>query len=611
MGNFASGFFGAVGQKLQDVAEKHKADDDKLRDIKVQALHDAINSGNLSPEQMTQTLEELQKLYPKSKGIKGAFEKFGHIADMFHKSPHGQQGQGGGQDGSQGQPQSSAPAQPPAMSEQIPGANASSTGPNAPSMPPRSPQAASATAPQSGGAAPKSAPAPPPTMASILSAAHPSPQAQDDREFAKFKREEELKHKFKMEEAEAVAKAKAANPSGRPVMGPAISVSNARDLAKQGKSFIDKDGQPIDLTTLPDTMGLKNIVWGGKSFYEPFSPNSKVVTVGNETFAVSPMDVEALGQGAGTDLGEHRVGTAHTSVRGLDEKTGVDVTKGTSAPATTGVKGRGSKSAPSAPPQGPTAKPGGAAAPSASGGSRGGAATPSSSGMLPSNATSQRIAPVREAYTQLFGDPTQPSATSLSDFDKLADDPKASKKVASAVRLVLDGMEQEEKRSGSLFTLLKNYGGVPQALIASQLSINKDIIGKLSPEETRAFNSVVSSLSTVMGLRSLTKASAAKFSVAALERDVPVPGLNAMSAAAFNDKMARLAEEVYTGSRTVPLPQEERKYIEALPGKFRDKAQPKSKSKSAPNTPPKLGEGGHPLDDEIKKAVREAQRPAA
>lgn len=136
------------------------------------------------------------------------------------------------------------------------------------------------------------------------------------KEFDSWKKQQDELHKNRMEEEEAKAKAaaqaKAANPSGRPVMGPAISARNARELAKQGRVYLDKDGQPIDLTNLPDNMGLKFIAWGGKNYYEPFSPNSKVITVGNETYAVSPMDAEAIGDKdhpAGTDLGQHNTGS--------------------------------------------------------------------------------------------------------------------------------------------------------------------------------------------------------------------------------------------------------------------------------------------------------------
>ena len=165
--------------------------------------------------------------------------------------------------------------------------------------------------------------------------------AADDRQYAQFERQQTLLKNFKIEEQDAKAKAdaaaKAANPSGRPVMGPATSVRNARELAKEGKTFEDINGSPIDLTTLPDSMGLKFIAWGGKHYYEPFSPNQRAITVGNETYAVSPMDMDAIGQGAGKDLGQHNVGS---TTKTTDPTTG-QTTVATHMPGTTGAKGAG------------------------------------------------------------------------------------------------------------------------------------------------------------------------------------------------------------------------------------------------------------------------------
>jgi hypothetical protein len=179
-----------------------------------------------------------------------------------------------------------------------------------------------------------------------------------NRAFNFWKRQQEVIRDYKIDEEKAKAKAdadaKAANPTGRPVMGPALSVKNARELSKQGKSYNDADGNPIDLTTLPDSMGLKFVAWGGKHFYVPFSPNSKVVTVGNETYAISPMDVESVGQGEGTDLGQHLTPSETATT---DPSTG-QTTVAKHAPSTPGVKGRGtSPAAPSARPSGSQAKP--------------------------------------------------------------------------------------------------------------------------------------------------------------------------------------------------------------------------------------------------------------
>lgn len=576
MGSFATGFFSQVGSALKDKADEHRANDQKMKDQQAQIYWDGIKSGNLSPEQLEYAQSQLQKIYGNSKPLKEMFQKFGHVVGMIHGK-----GKGGGGADAAAAPASGAPQG--GGSAMTPPPKASAAQPNPTQASPASatpqPNPISATPPKA------SAMTKPPSFADIVQAGHPSDAVQDERAMKFWKEQQKTLHEFKMDEVEAAAKAKAANPSGRPVMGPAVSVSNARELSKQGRTFLDKDGNPIDLTSLPDTMGLKNVVWGGKSYYEPFSPNSKVVTVGNETYAVSPMDVEALGKGAGTDLGEHRVGTSSESVHGIDPTSGADVTRRSTQPSTAGVKPKGDATAPPSKPR--TTPP------------------PKSSDLLPSNATANRIAPVREAYTQLFGDPTQPSATSLKDFSHLADNPQAAQRVGQAVQLVLGGLEQEEKRSGSLATLLKNYGGVPQALLQSQLAINKDIIGKLSPEETRAFNSIVSSFSTVMGLRSLTKASAAKFSVVALERDIPIPGVNAMNSAAFKDKMKRLAEEVYTGSRTVPLPESERQFIkQQVDGGGETK-------KPSRMTPPPKSSAAPSIDDIINEAAKKKPKKAA
>lgn len=226
------------------------------------------------------------------------------------------------------------------------------------SVPPQ-PTAQAGSQPAQGGASLPPPPAPSPAL--IQS------EMDDNRKVSVANREEAFKSQEKIAEdrakAKADAEAKAQNPSSRPVMGPAISVSNARNLAQQGKSFNDVDGKPIDLTELPDSMGLKFVAWGGKNYYVPFSPNDRVVTVGNETYAVSPMDVEALGKGAGTELGQH---TMPTTSKTTDPATN-QITVSTRTPTTTGVAGRGGSSTPATP----------ATTPSRSTPSRGASAAPS------------------------------------------------------------------------------------------------------------------------------------------------------------------------------------------------------------------------------------------
>lgn len=166
-------------------------------------------------------------------------------------------------------------------------------------------------------AAPASAQAPglPPPPAYSSQTAVEAPRIQqgvdDERKFQFWKRQQSALRDFKIEEEKAKAAAKGVGPSARPVWGPAISTSNAKLLGQQGKVFKDTNGNPIDLTELPESMGLKSITVrtanGWETLYEPFSPNSKVIEVGGEKYAISPMDVEKLMGGSGTDLGAGKV----------------------------------------------------------------------------------------------------------------------------------------------------------------------------------------------------------------------------------------------------------------------------------------------------------------
>jgi hypothetical protein len=146
-------------------------------------------------------------------------------------------------------------------------------------------------------------------------------------------------------------------------------------------------------------------------------------------------------------------------------------------------------------------------------------------------------------------------------------------------------MNGEEKSAGSLTTLLGNYLGKPQALVDSETNVMRDTIGKLSPQNQEAYNSIMSVYGTVMGLRSLTRASSHQFSIEALEREIPLPGINAFSKQQFYDKMSRLAEQVYNGSKTVPLPKEEKDFYAGKVKEYRQLAVGGKGGMSTPPTP--------------------------
>lgn len=278
------------------------------------------------------------------------------------------------------------------------------------------------------------------------------------------------------------------------------------------------------------------------------------------------------------------------------------------------------------------ARPPGAAAPTGGGGGGGGAAArPSGGQRIPISTPppgrdvtgrplgmaagtyryqTDRVTAIREASTQLLGDPTNPSLRPLSDFAHLADDPGSRERLGAALKLTFDGLEQDEKQHGSLIALLQAYGGVPQALAAAKASVQRDVIDQLTPEEQDAFDATITAFSSVVGLRSLTKASAAMFSVKALERDVPIIGVTATSARQFNDKMAHAGELAYNGIKTVSdqvMPPSEKQYYQQKLQQLRGEPQ---KAAPAAAAPPKAGAMKPPpkgsqtsTDDEILKAA--------
>ena len=299
---------------------------------------------------------------------------------------------------------------------------ASPTAPGARPGGPPAPPAASATAtapgvglpggPEGQGAPMTGPPPPPPGVGESAQGKPPAPPrpynsqvalatqvtAGADAEFAEWKRRQAVLRDNKIDEEKALEVAKLQGGGGaapRPVFSRPIGVLDARTLAQQGKSFTGEDGEPIDLTALPDTMALTPYVTriGGQwmTRYIPVSPNQQTVTVGNETYAVSPYDKTKMVTGqAGTDIGAHTVpGTTRTT----DPATGQTMTA-THTPTTTGMRGRPPVAGAAATGKPPTAP----AAPAAPGAAPPAATTqskaPAPSGALPPLDADGHIPPV-------------------------------------------------------------------------------------------------------------------------------------------------------------------------------------------------------------------------
>jgi hypothetical protein len=518
----------------------------------------------------------------------------------------------------QGQPQQGAQPQP---QGQVPPAGAGNPG-GGPPVPPTASAGAGATPTT----AAKGMPAPPNRMSpEQMAGAYPSPQVQGEQDFSAWKRQADVLHQQRMEEEEAKIKAttaaKAASPSTppRPVIMRDQSVRDARELAKNmGKVYEDKEGKPINLESLPDEMSLTpytirvtetddqgNSRQAWKIRYEPHSPNQKTITIGNEQYATNPADVSKIPEGAGTALGpKNTPRTSSHTAPGIDPMTGTIgnvTTTSVTTPQTTGARGRRGIPAPprQAQPAGqPPAQP--PAAPRGNGARPSATAVPPTSGdagkpqFIPFAAAGQirqAVIPVREGATQIFGDPTQPQLKSLKDFAPLFDNAASRRRVGKALRLTLDGIQDNVESSGGLLEWMRIKTGLPQALADARARAMSSVKEKLTPQEQDAYNALMSAYGAVIGLRSLTKASAAKFSVQRLEQELPLPGVNSTSSRDYYDQLSRLAEQVYNGTRMLPMPENEKTYYGQQVSELR-------KLKEAP--PSKLSPAAQQFLDQIK-----------
>jgi hypothetical protein len=205
-------------------------------------------------------------------------------------------------------------------------------------------------------------------------------------------------------------------------------------------------------------------------------------------------------------------------------------------------------------------------------------------------ASLDRVTAVREAATQVFGDPSQPEMKSLSDFAYLADKPESRERIGRALLLTFDEMSRASGESGitgaagpvsihaggGVIDVIEKYFGVPTARANATNQIMQKAIQALTPEEREAYDATISTFSTIVGLRSLTKASAAQASVAAIEREIPTIGMFTADSNQFNDKLQHLGEVVYNGSLGVPQGMWNQNkglydYIQTLPTKARER----------------------------------------
>ena len=422
-----------------------------------------------------------------------------------------------------------------------------------------------------------------------------------------------------------------------------ILTKDAKKLAENGQVFNDPEGKPINLDKIPEGMALQPMTTGGKLSYITIDPHQQKYVIGNVAYAATPQELSSLATGGGTVLGQQNVGGTTSGEHAAVDAQGNPIAQRlttTRTPNAPGVQGSQPPAAqrPSTPPQASqgaspqgTTKPQAQPQPSKPIGAPPQVPPPVAGsrplpGMQPGtyNKMLDRITSVREAATQIFGDPSQPSMRSMRDFSKLADDPKSREKIGKALLLTFDGMSKASGEAGitgsagpvslhaggGVIDLMEKYFGVPAAQAAQVNETAQKAVQDLTPEEREAYDATMSTFATVVGLRSLTKASASAASVGTIEREIPTIGLYTADSQQYLDKLQHLAEIVYNGSKGVPKGMWDQnpglyEFIQQLPsqtGQMKKSAAPPSpKGKLSP--PSSAANSG--LPDAARKQLKE------
>jgi hypothetical protein len=183
---------------------------------------------------------------------------------------------------------------------------------------------------------------------------------------------------------------------------------------------------------------------------------------------------------------------------------------------------------------------------------------------------------VTEATNRIFGDPSNPDAPNLSNFGDLANNPDSQNRLGKAIQLVYDSLDSSSggAKGTGFWDWVKNESGFSAALASARAKVLSGSIGLLTPREKEYVDSFIASMSTVVGLRSISRASAARYSVALLEQELPAIGKGASNATQYYDKLEQLAGVVKaatTGTeKTGVWDPTQLKYAQDLPKKMAD-----------------------------------------
>jgi hypothetical protein len=334
-----------------------------------------------------------------------------------------------------------------------------------------------------------------------------------------------------------------------PYYAGAVNLKTAASMADQGVQFQGADGAAYDLSKLPENSVLIPVYeGGGKSYWSVATDKGRYETAGNQRLiepSVGGPNPEA------PSIGPVRVPTTSTSTATAPGGGQVVTGTRTSVPANSGV--------PSTTPNGATPKspgpvlqkrPAAGGAPSPKEESQ--SILPDISKMTPQNAAAARKAqPAVTALLGLYGDPQNPSAPSMIQYAGLANDPHAQQVLGEAFKL-LDQQMGEISDPGILQTLGTAAGWAnfrAQAEAGAQQAAGT----QMTPQERAYFDAAISSMADIIGSRSATGQSAARFSVRSIQNELPLIGLSGTpDTASYLTKMQTIGRQVRVGLNAMP-----------------------------------------------------------
>lgn len=395
-----------------------------------------------------------------------------------------------------------------------------------------------------------------------------------------------------------------------------VTIEQAKQQQKNlGTKFTGVDGNEISLEDVPAGMVLQPVTAGSKFLFMPVTEEFAKIVADNQVKVIGKQHEDQAANGGGVVVGAARVPTIKET-----SPEGIGGSKSVSSPVTGGAipKPPQSGPAPSPKPQATPAR--NQASPATPAPSQGGA--DAGDPILPGISTAQyraaasQAAPVAAAVTEIFGDPRQPDLHPLQSYAKLADNKQSQERIGNAIQLTINGFGDGIKEAaigagaagihvsaGGWGTWLDNQLNGPQAGASAQAKTLRGVIDKMTPEERDAYDSTMATMSTMAGLRSISRQSAAIGSLQLIERELPKIGINTTSSRQFYDQLQRTAGAIATFANTPGLfpriksngqviragfTPEMQKRITELTGEM-EKA--KAKSGASPNAQKAMGSG--------------------